>query len=251
MWYEISYCLSTKEISSPVPEGHYQKHIYTLQSGSQLYGGVVRDWFDLEGMGYPIAICKDYCVGESILKTWKGKFTCSAEPEAIVLPDLEQNDEYVVIPVVLATLPFNHIVLIIYERATNTLEFYDSKGYSLLDHGDVRIAGTNARLSNLFRAAYNKYCIPCRTEEGIPAQIEENITQHQFDKDACGVFVMDRIKQRAMNGKSWEEAQVTSSQVQGQILQKRMEYANFFSELPTDDREISCDYPECEELNLS
>jgi len=161
MWYEISYCLSTKEISSPVPEGHYQKHIYTLQSGSQLYGGVVRDWFDLEGMGYPIAICKDYCVGESILKTWKGKFTCSAEPEAIVLPDLEQNDEYVVIPVVLATLPFNHIVLIIYERATNTLEFYDSKGYSLLDHGDVRIAGTNARLSNLFRAAYNKYCIPC------------------------------------------------------------------------------------------
>jgi hypothetical protein len=250
MCYEISHCLATKGISSPVPNGHYQNHIYTLQSGSQLHGGVVRDWLDFNSKDQPIAVCTNYCKGESILETWKRKFTFFAQPEPIQLPDIEEDHDYVVIPVVLSTLPFNHIVVLIYERETNTLEFYDSKGYSLLDHGDVMIAGTNTRLSSLFRAAYNKYCIPCRKEEGIPAKIEENITQHQFDKDACGVFVMHRIKQRTMKGKSWEEAQASSSQVQKQILQIRMKFANFFSELVTDNREINMEFPDYEEIDL-
>jgi hypothetical protein len=246
IWHEVSHCLSSKGNSSPIPEGPYQSHIYWLQSGSQLDGSTVLDWLSFKTHEDPsISVCTSYSTGEEMLsETLKRKFSFSVEPEPIQLPDLEDEHDYVVIPVVLSTLPFKHIVVIIYERETNTLEFYDSKGYSLLDHGDVMIAGKNASLSNLFRAAYNKYCVPHR-EEGI--QIQENITQHQFDKDACGVFVMDRIDQRVLQRKSWEGAQLGSAQLQGQILSKRAEFAQFYSSLNIDNREVNIDYPSDEE----
>ncbi len=123
-------------------------------------------------------------------------FGYSARPRATLeLPD--KGPDALAIPVVLQGFFGDHIVCFYVEKEASTMEFFDSKGLTVLDRKNERLRGVDMTLLELANKIRSQYQI--RT-------IKENTKKVQKDCYNCGVFVWDFIERRNED-KRWEAVQ--------------------------------------------
>lgn len=134
------------------------------------------------------------------------KNTSSVEKLLKTIPTLSREARYVAIPVAIESyLHMRHWVLFIYDRETNTLEFYDSTGLTLSDYSRARVWGLQ-KGSKLMLRELTSYIIEFYSPYKKPILLENN-RLHQTDATNCALFVLHRIKSRCLEEKSFQSAQ--------------------------------------------
>lgn len=105
--------------------------------------------------------------------------------------ELTNHDkEIVLIPVVLEGLFGDHIVAVVFDKAHNRVELYDSNGLTSKDHSEsIRCSEENLKLSTLLVRIAQTYGDEKTT-------LWENTKKHQYDCHNCGVYVLDYFERR-------------------------------------------------------
>jgi len=119
-----------------------------------------------------------------------------------VLP-CEELRNWVAIPIILKGLFRDHIVTILVNRETKTIEFYDSKGLTIKDQGSRKLRFPSKSLTTL-----EEHVNQIWKNFGADASwtFKENTTRHQTDAYNCGIYVSNFI-QRRLHGESFEAIQ--------------------------------------------
>lgn len=100
-------------------------------------------------------------------------------------PKEKAEQTKIAIPVILKT-SINHIVTFFYDKESQTLEYYDSKGLTIMDRKNTHLIfplkdKEILTLNDLFIHLKEKY---------QPTSFKENIVREQKDIYNCGVFVL-------------------------------------------------------------
>jgi hypothetical protein len=112
-----------------------------------------------------------------------------------VLPSSEQKD-WVLVPVVLKGV-VDHIVAVLYNRRSNCVEVFDSKGLVSNDYpNDVRCNQEGVKLADVVRKVAHTY-------GDVNTTVIENTAKHQWDGHNCGIYVLDYYERR-LKGDSHE-----------------------------------------------
>ncbi len=102
------------------------------------------------------------------------------------LPEEIRAKTHICIPIVLKGLFRNHIVAIQVNTRAHTVEYYDSKGLTILDRNDDR-------LNTIIRHVMNQFA---------NYRLTENTDKHQYDSHNCGVYVMNFFRRKIDNNPS-------------------------------------------------
>ena len=104
------------------------------------------------------------------------------------LEEIEMNpDTKVAIPFILTGMD-NHIVVALFDNKTQTLEFFNSSGTTVLDTPDRQVQQTDQSLRQFMQGLVDHF---------NPKVIQENTSKAQFDTYNCGLYVSDFILRRA------------------------------------------------------
>ncbi len=114
----------------------------------------------------------------------------------------------VAVPVVLKGFGKDHIVAFLVDKTNSTIEYYDSKGLTLSDRGNVPLytVAQEKRLWEILRELAKEY--NC-------SALLENTNKHQWDFYNCGVFVSDFYTRR-VGGESFSSL-INKSRTQQEI----------------------------------
>lgn len=122
---------------------------------------------------------------------------CAANRE---LPKRKDGCDKLLIPIVLKGFPCEHIVALCIsydEDGDATLEFYDSKGLTIADRFDQRLANEpDMTLGKLIAILTSQYCPDLRASSKI--HVKENTKKHQWDSHNCGIYVSSFFEKRLM-----------------------------------------------------
>ena len=115
------------------------------------------------------------------------------------------KERYIAIPLAVKVLGiFKHWVLIIVDKQSDTLEFYDSLGLTLSDYNKTFLYSPKHGASLTLQALLNIVLELYGTKK---TEILENKKVHQKDSINCALFMLDRLYMRCVNELSFSKAQ--------------------------------------------
>ncbi len=136
----------------------------------------------------------------------------------VELPEVSRNSRQLMIPIHVKGLLRDHIIAVFFDRINNTLEFYDPKGLTIMDHArDRPINDPSINIPEVIRRLIAKY-------GNSRTKVVENTAKHQYDSHNCGVHVCDYFTRRIAENEApdhiEQQPSIDPSQIRIEMIQR-------------------------------